>query len=96
MDLPGAGRAGHHHQSPVQHGKLLQHGRQRSIELFEIFKRQHLGGNLAEHSGDAVFLIEEICAEAGDVGDFIAEIDIAGFFEDFDLVLGRDFVQHAP
>ena len=74
--------------------EFLQHGGQRRVELLEILERKHLARNLAEHGGDAVLLVEEIGAEAGDVRDFVAEIHVAGFLEDLDLVLRRDFVEH--
>ena len=69
-------------------------GGKRRVELFEILERKHLAGNLAEHRGDAVFLVEKIGAETGDVRDFVAEIDVAGFFETLDLIFRRDFVEH--
>ena len=49
---------------------------------------------MAEHGGNAILLVEEIGAEAGDVRDLVAEINVAGFFEDLDLVLGRDLIEH--
>ena len=77
----GAGRAGDDHQPAVQHGELLEDGRQRGVELLKILEGQHLAGNLAEDRRDAVLLVEEIGAEPGDVGDLVAEIDVAGFLE---------------
>ena len=67
---------------------------QRRVELLKVLEGKDLGRNLAEDGGDAVFLVEEIGAEAGDVRDLVAEIDVAGFLEDLDLVLGRDLVEH--
>ena len=56
--------------------------------------RQHLRGNLPEDGGDAVFLIEEVGAVSGFSRDFVAEVDVAGFFEYFHFVFRRDLVEH--
>ncbi len=92
--LARAGRTGDYHQAAMEHGKFFQHCRQRSVEFFEILERKHLAWNLAEHGGDAVFLVEEIRPEAGNVGNLVAKINVARFLEDFDFVFGRDFVEH--
>ncbi|MPN18624.1 hypothetical protein SDC9_165985 [bioreactor metagenome] len=78
----------------MQHGEFLQHSRKRRIELFKILKGKNLAGNLPKNGSNAIFLIEEIGTEPGDIGDLIPEIDVPGFFEDFDLVLRSDFVEH--
>ena len=39
----GAGRAGDDDQAAVEHGKLLQHRRQRGVELLEVLEGEHLG-----------------------------------------------------
>ncbi len=90
----GAGRPGDDDQAAVEHGKLLQYRGQRGVEFLKILEGKHLAWNLAEHGGDAVLLVEEIGAEAGDVRDFVTEIHVAGFLEHLDLVLGGDFVEH--
>jgi hypothetical protein len=54
----------------------------------------HLAGNLPEHGGDAALLLEKIGAETGDVGNLVAEIHVAGFFENLQFELGRDLVEH--
>src|SRR4029079_12660525 len=84
----------YNYQSAVQHRKLLKHGRQRCVEFFKVFKRKDFARNLAEYSRDSIFLIEKIRAKPGDVWDFVTEVHVAGFFERFDLVLRRDFVQY--
>ena len=88
------GRTRYDDQPAMEHREFFQHGRQRRIKLFEVLERKHLAGNLAEDGGDAVFLIEEIGAEAGDVRYLIPEIDIARLLKNFDLVLGGDFIEH--
>ena len=49
---------------------------------------------MPEDRSDTVFLIEEIGPKPGDIGNFVAEINVAGFLEDLDLVLGGDFIEH--
>ena len=73
---------------------FLSTGRQRRIEFFEVLEGKHAAGNLAEHGGDAVFLVEEVDAEARNVRNFVAEVHVAGFLELFDFVIRRDFVEH--
>src|ERR1051325_3897225 len=90
----GAGGPRDNDEATVKHGKLFQHRRQRGVKLLKVLKRQNLAGDLPEDSADAVFLIEEIGAEARDVGNFVTEIHVAGFLEMLDLVLGGDFVEH--
>ena len=72
-----------------QHGELLEHRRQP-----ELLGRQDVVRNLAEDRADPVLLHEEVGAEAGQARDLVAEIDVAGFLEDLDLVLGGDLVEH--
>jgi len=79
--LAGTGRTGHHHQAALQHGKFLQHRRQRRFHLVEVFKRKDLAGNLAKHRPDAVLLVEKVRAKARHIGNFVAEIDVARFLE---------------
>ena len=90
----GAGGAGDEHEALVHHRELAQHGGQRRIELLEVLEGQHLAGNLAEHGGASVFLVEEVGAEAGDVRDFVAEVHIAGFLELLRFDFRRDLVKH--
>ena len=90
----GTRRAGHDDQSAIQQRKLFENGRQRRVKFFKILERKHAAGNLAEHSGDAVFLIEKIDAETRDFRDFVAEVHVARFLEGFDFVIRRDFVEH--
>ena len=78
----------------MQHGEFFQHRRERSIKFFEILERKHLAGNLAEDGRNTVFLVEKVRAKAGNVRNFVAEIDVARFFEGLDLLLRRDFVEH--
>ena len=92
--LARTGRPRHHHQALVQHGELLEHRGQGRVEFLEVFKREDLGGNLAEHGRDAVLLREEIGAEPRHARDFVAKIHVARFLERLDLVLGRDLVEH--
>jgi len=92
--LAGAGGAGHQDQAFVEHGELLEYRRQRGVELLEILEGQHLAGDLAKDRGDAVFLIEKIGAKAGNAWNLVAEIDIARFFVNLDLIFRRDFVKH--
>jgi len=86
--------AGHNYQPAMEHGEFFEDGRERGVKFFKVFKGKNFAGNLAEHGADAVFLVEEIGAETGNVRNFVAEIDIAGFFELFDLIFWRDFVEH--
>ena len=44
-------------------------------------KERTLLGIWRNTARDAVLLVEEIGAETGDVGNFVAEIHVAGFFE---------------
>ena len=92
--VTGAGGSGDDHQALVQHAELFQHRGQRRAHFFKVLEREHRAGNLAEDGGDAVFLGEEIGAKTRDAGDFIAEVNVAGFLEGFDLVLRGDFVEH--
>ena len=87
--LAAAGRAGDEDESLVQLGELFHDRRQA-----QLFGREDLRGNLAEDRGNAVLLVEEVGAETGHAGNFVAEVDVAGFFEDLDLVLRRDLVEH--
>src|SRR5207248_2800030 len=81
-------------QAAVEHCEFFQHRGQGSVEPFEIFKRKHATGDLTEHGGDAVFLVEKIDAKTGDVRDLVTEIDIARFFKHLDLIFRSDFVEH--
>src|SRR5438093_5477 len=78
----------------MKHRELLEHRRQRSIELFKVFEREHFAWDLAEYRSDAMLLIEEIGAKARNIRNLVAEIDVTGFFELLDLKLGSDLVEH--
>ena len=41
-----------------------------------------------------MFLLEKIGAVTGDSGNFVAEIDVERFFENFNFSFWRDFVNH--
>ena len=92
--LAGAGGAGDEHEALVHHRELAQHGGQRRIELLEVLEGQHRAGNLAEHGGAAVFLVEEVGAEAGHAGDFVAEVHVASLLELLHFDFRRDLVKH--
>ena len=49
---------------------------------------------MPEDGAHAIFLIEEIRAEAGHIGYFVAEIDVAGFLEKLDFILWSDLIKH--
>ena len=87
--LAAAGRSGDQHEPLVEHRRLFQDRRQT-----EVVRGQDLRGDLPEHRADAIPLLEEIGAEARDAGDLVSEVDVAGLFEDLDLVLRRDLVEH--
>src|SRR5215471_11533732 len=78
----------------MEHRKFLEHRGKRRIEFLEILEGKDLARNLAEDGGDPMFLVEEIGAETGNVRDFVAEIDVAGFFELLYFVFWRDFIEH--
>src|SRR5205814_7186505 len=59
-----------------------------------ILKGEDLARNLPEDSAYAILLVEEICPKAGDVWNLVAEIDVTGFFEEFDLIFWSDLVEH--
>ena len=92
--LARAGGAGDHDQTAVQHAELLQHVGERGVELLKVLEGENFGRNLAEDCPDAILLVEEIGAEAGDVRDLVTEVHVAGFFKHLDLILGRDLVEH--
>ena len=62
----------------------------------ELVRRDDLRRDLAEDGAAARALHEEVGAEAGHAGDLVAEVDVAGFLEHLDLLLGSDLVQHRP
>ena len=80
-------RTGHEYEAFFQHRETLQDRRKT-----EFVGRQNLARNEPEDRGDAALLVEKIRAIAGAAGIFVAEIDVAGFLEDFDLLLGGDLV----
>ena len=76
----GAGRAGDDDQALVGAWRTFSSTAGRR-ELQNLRTKAPCLG-LAEHGADAVLLVEEIGAEAGDVRDFVAEVHVAGFFKD--------------
>src|SRR5581483_4049743 len=90
----GSGRAGHDDQALVEHGELLQYRRKRGVEFLKVLEGKHPAGNLAEHRPDAVFLVEEIGAKAGNSRNFITKINITVLLKAFDLIFGGNFVEH--
>ena len=90
----GTGRAGDHDQAVCNMANFLNTAGRGRFEFVKILERKHPARNLPEHRGDAVFLVEEIDAETGDIRDFITEIHVAGFFKHLDFVIRGDFVEH--
>ena len=82
-------RSCHEHQALMKTRKSLDDWRQP-----KLLRSQDLRRDLTEHGGDAVFLIEKVCAVPGLAGDFIAEVDVAGLFKDFNFVLWCNFIQY--
>src|ERR1035437_5249672 len=90
----GARGSGHHDQTAVKHAELLEHAGQGRVELLKVLEGEDLRRNLAEDGTDAIFLVIEIGAEAGNERDLVAEIDVARFLKDLNLVLRCDLVEH--
>src|SRR5438270_11480993 len=78
----------------MQHRELLEHRRQRRIELLEILKRKHLARDLSENRRNTMLLVKEIGAKPRNVRNFIAEIPVLRLFELFKLKLRRDLIEH--
>src|SRR6185295_16943162 len=78
----------------MEHAKFFQHRGQRRVKFFKIFERKYFAGDLPEYGGDTVLLIKKIGAESRSIWYFVAEIHVARFLKDFDLVLRGDFVEH--
>src|ERR1041385_1233023 len=78
----------------MQHSEFLQNRREWSVEFLKVLERKDLAGNLAENRCNTVLLVKKIGPETRDVWNFVAEIHVAGFFERFYFVLGRDLIEH--
>src|SRR5438477_530479 len=90
----GPSRASDYHQAALEHGKFLEDRRQGRFHFLKILEGKDLAWDLPEYGADAVLLVEEIGAKAGDVRNFVSKIDVASFFEKFDLIFGSDLVEH--
>src|SRR5712692_2332568 len=87
--LAAAGRARHQDETLVQHGSAAQDGRKP-----QILGGEHFGGNLPEDRPAPVLLLKKIGPEARHAGNFVPEVHVAGFFEQLDLGVGGDLIEH--
>src|SRR2546423_6415992 len=84
-----AGGAGNQNETFLQKGEFFQYRRQS-----QIVDRQYLRWNQTKDRGNPVFLLEEIGAITGDARHFVAKVNIEILFENFDLGLRRDLINH--
>ena len=87
--LPRTGGPGDQHQALGEVGETADHRRQS-----ELLDRHDFTGNLPEHRANTVFLLKIVAAVARQTGNFVTEIDIPGFLEEFNLFLRTDLVEH--
>lgn len=84
-----ARRTGYDHETPLQVGDLVKHGRQS-----QVGDREDLGRNDAEDGADSAVLKEEIAAEPRHSFQFIRGIEVPVLLEDVPLLGRQDFVEH--
>jgi hypothetical protein len=69
--------------------KFLHYRRQ-----VELIGGENRRGDLSKNGGGAILLIEEVGSVPCQARNFVSEVDVSGFFEDFDFVFRRNLVQH--
>ncbi|MOA20624.1 hypothetical protein D3C78_1410780 [compost metagenome] len=87
--LARAGRPGHQHQTAGLEGQVAK-----DLGCVELFQRQDLAGDGAEHGRRAALLVEGVDAKACQAFDLEREIDLQHLVVDLALDIAHDVVNH--